>query len=251
MAEKNNIKTFLNNNPFKGFFRKNKLRPPGAVSEEKFVELCIRCSRCVEVCPYNSILREGSVFRLRIGVPIIDVTEKACYLCMKCPSVCPTGALNPNLKKPENVKMGIAVINETKCHNYVFAKDEISSEETVSATICSTCYNVCPFPDKAIVLKQMILPVVTEYCTGCGICTERCPVEPKAINILPSGMEDKDKAGFYYQKSRKIYQHKGNDKQGVYSGEELLNKKKKMSSGEKEPEFKYDFEIQNSIEDWD
>lgn len=31
------------------------LRPPGALTEDKFIHTCIKCRKCMEVCPYKSI----------------------------------------------------------------------------------------------------------------------------------------------------------------------------------------------------
>jgi len=35
-----------------------KLRPPGAVEEDEFSALCVKCGQCLQVCPYDSILLE-------------------------------------------------------------------------------------------------------------------------------------------------------------------------------------------------
>ncbi|OQY19006.1 MAG: nitrate reductase [Desulfobacteraceae bacterium 4572_35.1] len=156
----------------------NRLRPPGAVSEDNFTGSCIRCGRCVEVCPYRCIepldLRQG----VNAGTPIIDVENIPCYLCMKCVDVCPTGALQRVAQ--DQTRMGVAVVDHYTC---------VSWQEKI---LCRTCYSVCPFIDKAIRLEQF-KPVVDErYCTGCGICTHACPVlqtaagkNGKAINIEP------------------------------------------------------------------
>ncbi len=90
---------------------------------------------------------------------------------MKCGEVCPTGTLRP--LKPEEVRMGVAVINTRQCVTWR------------AVALCRTCYNVCPFKEKAIHLDRL-RPVVDEkFCTGCGICVHGCPVSPKAINVEP------------------------------------------------------------------
>jgi len=153
----------------------NRLRPPGAVPEEIFTGKCIRCGRCVEVCPYKSIVPQDIKAGIHAGTPLIFAEKIPCYLCMKCVQVCPTGTL---LKiGMEEVRMGLAVINRHTCVTW--------REET----LCRTCYNVCPFKEKAIHLDRL-RPVVDEkYCTGCGMCTHGCPITDKmgskAINIEP------------------------------------------------------------------
>lgn len=251
MSFVDNLKKGLNQNPFKGFFKENRLRPPGALSEKKFMELCIRCARCIEVCPYESIKRADLLDRLQVGTPYLYAAEKACYLCMKCPPVCPTGALDPLLVLPEMIDMGIAVINQKTCLNYLYVNEEETGKITGYAQICSTCYNVCPFTDEAIVMKDFLLPVITDKCVGCGICVEKCPVAPeKAINVVPTGMDDITNAGYYYRKSRVIHEQSGN-KEGVLKGEELIQKKQGISSFGAKPEFTNDFNVQEEIEDWE
>jgi len=149
----------------------NHLRPPGAVPEEMFPGKCIRCGRCAEVCPYRSIKILDVRYGVFAGTPLIEVENIPCYLCMKCVQVCPTGTLRP-ISQGET-RMGLAVINPRRCITWR------------GEALCRTCYNVCPFKEKAIRLDQL-RPVVDErYCTGCGLCTHGCPVSPKAINIEP------------------------------------------------------------------
>jgi ferredoxin len=104
------LKRFLGDreNPFTNQFSENRLRPPGAVEEKRFMALCIRCNRCLEVCPYGSIRRAG--FGATIGTPYVFPLEKACYLCMACCRLCPTGALDKSLSNPEGVAMGKPVL---------------------------------------------------------------------------------------------------------------------------------------------
>lgn len=245
------LKDFFNNNPFKGFFKENRLRPPGAVDEKKFMELCIRCARCIEVCPYNSIKRADLYEKLLIGTPFVFADEKACYICMKCPSVCPTGALNPEMADPEKITMGHAVINQETCLNYIYYKEEETGVVTGNAQICNTCYNVCPLTDKAIVMEKFLLPVTTDKCIGCGICTEKCPTKPKSINIIPTGMARETDTGFYYEKYKMKQKKKESDGKVNFKGDKLIERKKEISSFGEEEKFKYDFEIQEKIDGWD
>ena len=253
MTLKERLQKLFSYNPFKGFFKLNRVRPPGAVEEEKFMELCIRCARCIEVCPYDSIKRADLFEKLQIGTPYIFAEEKACYLCMKCPEVCPTGALNYQLKRPEDINIGKAVIEQDICLNFIYYKEEVTGEITGTAQICSTCYNVCPFTDDAIVLEKYILPVVTEKCIGCGICVEKCPVkvkDKKGINVVPTGMADVKNAGFYYERS-KILKTDPEKYRGILKGEKLIERKRNLSTFGEKKEFEYDFEIENKIEGWE
>lgn len=159
----------------------NRLRPPGAVPEEIFPAKCIRCGRCVEVCPYRSItmldIREG----VHAGTPLIEAEKIPCYLCMKCVDVCPTGSLQRI--KQQDTRMGLAVINRFVCAAWI------------GTTLCRTCYDKCPFPEQAIVLDQLRPRVNEAACTGCGLCTHGCPITTvdglKAINIEPLYAKEK------------------------------------------------------------
>ena len=153
----------------------NRLRPPGAVAEELFAAKCIRCGRCVEVCPYRSIVMLDIRDGIHAGTPLIEAEKIPCYLCMKCVEVCPTGSLTRVSQAA--TRMGLAIINTFTCLAYE------------GITLCRTCYDKCPFVEKAIRLEQL-KPVIDEsHCTGCGICTNACPVTSadgrKAINIEP------------------------------------------------------------------
>jgi len=153
----------------------NRLRSPGAVPEELFSSKCIRCGRCVEVCPYRSILMLDIRHGIHAGTPLIEAENIPCYLCMKCVDVCPTGSLT-RIRQSET-RMGLAVINTFTCLAYE------------GFTLCRTCYDKCPFVEKAIRLEQLKPVIDEQHCTGCGICTNACPVTTsdgkKAVNIEP------------------------------------------------------------------
>ncbi len=153
----------------------NRLRPPGAVPEENFPAKCIRCGRCVEVCPYRSIRMLDIRSGIHAGTPLIEAEKVPCYLCMKCVDVCPTGSLKRVTQS--ETRMGLAIINTFECVTW--------SEKT----LCRTCYDKCPFPQKAIRLEQLKPVIDASACTGCGLCTHACPITTakgrKAINIEP------------------------------------------------------------------
>lgn len=147
------------------------LRPPGAVNEEAFLRLCVHCGKCVEVCPHNSLKMAGGFGRAR-HTPKVQPEQEPCRLCMKCPPVCPTGALDRHITEMDQAAMGRAHILKNLCHNYI------------DSTMCMTCYDRCPMRGKAIVLSGGLVPAITEACVGCGICAYVCP--QKAVEIVPA-----------------------------------------------------------------
>ncbi len=94
------------------------LRPPGAVDEEDFLKLCIKCGQCLQVCPYDSIFLEDIEGGASVGMAYIDPLKRGCYLCKAFPCIlaCPTGALDHEKDEIQYIHMGMAVIvNESAC----------------------------------------------------------------------------------------------------------------------------------------
>lgn len=147
------------------------LRPPGATDEATFLRRCVRCGKCVTACPHDSLELMGGLGRSR-HTPRVQPRKMPCYLCMKCPPVCPTGALDPTVKEMARAGMGQAYILKDRCHNYT------------DGTICMTCYDRCPLRGTAVVLAGGLVPAMTAACVGCGICDYVCPVQ--AVEIVPA-----------------------------------------------------------------
>jgi ferredoxin-type protein NapG len=149
------------------------LRPPGAKPEHQFTALCIRCNRCIEVCPYGT-LKPAGPDKKDMGTPYAIAREIPCYLCMQCPPVCPSGALDPTVTDKRAVRMGIAVIDESTCYAF-------------QGILCRTCVDECPLQGEAIYQNSELKPHVTDKCVGCGICERVCPASRPAIVIRPAG----------------------------------------------------------------
>lgn len=145
------------------------LRPPGALAESRFRRACIRCGKCIEICPHDCLKLDVSFDSARF-LPLIDPADSPCQLCMKCVAICPTGALNHNCINMEDVRMGLAHILTSRCLNYT------------GGTMCWTCYDRCPLRGKAIILKDGFIPAITENCVGCGVCEHVCP--QKAVTVV-------------------------------------------------------------------
>lgn len=140
------------------------LRPPGGQDEAHFIATCIRCDRCVTVCPTEAI----AVANLDKGVvnartPYLNFHQGYCTFCdgeYRCIANCPTEALRPFDGAVD--KIGIAVVDSDLCITFSAAGG------------CRICVDECPY--EAISLDEHGRPVVdVDACNGCGACEEKCP----------------------------------------------------------------------------
>jgi ferredoxin-type protein NapG len=188
-----------------------RLRPPGAVPEDDFLALCIKCGQCLQVCPYHSIELADMAKGHGIGTPYIDALERGCYLCKALPCVlaCPSGALDHNTEKTVDVEMGIAVLKySNKCigiskepveksaidriyahpHTNEQEEDVLKKLEEFEGKQCTICADMCPLPNAftAIGMVDDTLnggrrPEIMGGCVGCGACAELCPTSALII----------------------------------------------------------------------
>ena len=195
----------------------DRLRPPGALSEDDFLAACIKCGQCVQVCPVEAIKLGDGEEGYGLGVPYIDARAQACdFSCdaTQCILACPTGALSHDIAKKEEVSIGFArLARPGNClamkglgfkgqvqgpdFEGLLRYEEIDrwtpipvADHPYDLDLCDLCVRECPI-EGAISLQPMsndpnetrFMPVVHEACVGCGTCEMMCPAEPAAIVI--------------------------------------------------------------------
>jgi polyferredoxin len=189
------------------------IRPPGVEDEDEFLSQCIRCSKCMAVCPTQGLqptLYEAGLEGLWTPqlVPRLGYCD---YGCNACGQICPSGAIPLlDLESKRQAIMGLAAVDQSRCLPWAYD------------TPCIVCEEMCPVPDKAIRLQTgeggghglgygrggggrglgrgngggsgqddghldtdeeggLQKPfVIADLCIGCGICEQHCPVEDEA-----------------------------------------------------------------------
>lgn len=146
------------------------LRPPGSVPEAEFIARCIKCNRCISVCPTQVLdpmgIEEGL---LQVRTPRLNFSDNLCIFCDKCRRVCPTEAiLKVDPHTPLEGRIGIAILHPDRCLAFL------------EAGSCGICIDACPY--EALSFDENRRPVVDDQlCNGCGECVRICPA-----NVLRS-----------------------------------------------------------------
>ncbi len=178
-----------------------RLRPPGAVPEDEFLKLCIKCGQCLQVCPYDSILLEDIDGGASMGMAYIDPHKRGCYLCSAFPCIlaCPTGALDHEHDDIKYIHMGVAILSNVEgCialhnkpvpdeaidriyeHTKVLSKEERESKKVVIKESDS---------EKVKLQKEVLLKLEKFRGKPCTICADMCPYPNANLAI---GMIKKD-----------------------------------------------------------
>jgi len=205
------------------------VRPPGALDEsfgeDEFLSKCIRCGACIKVCPTAGLQPSGldQVGLKGLWTPhLVSRLGQCDFGCYACGQVCPSGAIQPlPLPIKQATVIGRAYIDVSRCLPWA---DNIP---------CAVCEEMCPVPQKAIILEvdedaeasdgatteghggggrgqgrgQALrqirdgtgVPkpyVLSSLCIGCGLCEKRCPLNGESAIRVYSPNEPPPPMGY-------------------------------------------------------
>lgn len=169
------------------------IRPPGSLAEKEFLQRCVRCGQCMQVCIANGL----QPVMLKAGIegifsPYLVARTGYCeFNCTLCGQVCPTGAITPLTREEKHhFKIGHAWFDKNLCLPYA------------KGIPCIVCEEHCPTPEKAISFRVAAVIdehgdtrnvkqpyVIDELCIGCGICETICPLPGRSGIFITSDGE--------------------------------------------------------------
>ena len=147
----------------RGFFRgrprpKAEIRPPWALPEALFTDVCTRCNDCIRVCPEQIIISGDG------GFPTVDFKRGECTFCGDCAATCKAGALQ-----------------NSECQVWPWAiKAQVANtclaQRGVECRICGDHCSVAAIRFSPRRGGPPLAEIDAAACTGCGACVAPCPV---------------------------------------------------------------------------
>lgn len=137
------------------------IRPPWALPETLFTEMCTQCGECLSACAENVITQDNN------GFPQLDFSAASCSLCGDCSRVCQPGAI---AQATRPAWMRVASIGDACLMK--------------SGMDCRQCIDACP--QAAIGFEpapgfSFNISIDDNTCSGCGECVPSCPVQVVTI----------------------------------------------------------------------
>ncbi len=133
------------------------VRPPWAMPEARFLDLCTACGDCIRACPHG-LLRHGAG-----RYPVIEPARGGCDFCGDCAARCRPGALRAGLAAADAFAWRARPGTACLAHR---------------AVECRVCGEACA-AGAIRFARQAGGParprVEPAECTGCGQCLASCP----------------------------------------------------------------------------
>ncbi|GAL09755.1 ferredoxin-type protein NapF [Vibrio astriarenae] len=139
-------------------------RPPKALDETLFLQICDGCGTCATSCPEQ-------VIEVVEGKAQLNLDYGYCSQCGGCNQVCPTGALHGSISD-----LAMRPVFSMSCQNAIFGD-------------CYLCKEPCQ--TNAITITDYELPRVdNSKCDGCGRCKQSCPFSAIQIDYVGTKFVD-------------------------------------------------------------
>jgi ferredoxin-type protein NapF len=142
------------------------LRPPGALSEDRFRGVCVRCGNCAAACPPR-IIRPDLTNLTGFLAPSLDFARDYCWeTCNACGRACPSGAIaRMPLAQKRAWSIGVAAVDIVTC-------------ALANGQECTACIRACPNEAIAVTAAEDGFEsrpqVDVDRCNGCGACEAAC-----------------------------------------------------------------------------
>lgn len=147
--------------------RRSRVRPPWALPESLFTQLCTGCGECIAECS-RFLLKAG-----RGAQPMLDFEAGGCNFCGDCVDACGPGALARRyLGRPQAPWDYTAQII-----------GECLSEQGVLCRLCGDHCESDAIRFRLATAGRALPQIDHAACTGCGECYRHCP--PRAIVLQP------------------------------------------------------------------
>lgn len=145
------------------------LRPPWALSEAAFTDVCTTCHACLPACP------EGVLVQGPGGYPVFSPERGECTFCGDCETACEPRALDRRDSHDGHDNRAPWNLLPQFGENCLTAKN----------VVCRSCSDACGddailFPRARVASPQ----VNADSCTGCGACVAACPTHAITLNHL-------------------------------------------------------------------
>ncbi|CCQ73120.1 ferredoxin-type protein NapF [Magnetospira sp. QH-2] len=141
------------------------VRPPWAVSEDRFTDLCDRCGDCFSACD------EGILIKGAAGFPEVNFQKGECTFCGDCVTACKPRALQRDeARAPWDLTLQIT--------------DKCLSTRGVTCRVCGDQCDTRALRFRLVVGGHALPEIEQTACTGCGACIGPCPVKG-AIALIP------------------------------------------------------------------
>lgn len=138
------------------------LRPPWALAEDVFNQICDGCADCVEICPQH-------ILYLHRGLAEVDFAQGECTFCGECSAVCKPGAIQRTSR----------TTGENRTPPWSARAVLMAHCLACNGTFCMRCTEVCE--EDAIAARpaaggHIDIHIDATACSGCGACIAGCPV---------------------------------------------------------------------------